>query len=138
VRSIALSHNVMSPIPKTHPAVGLMGLRKPLGIFERPKVPPQAGEVVVHVEWTASNPFDLHQSDGGLLVDSYPKTMGDSFAGTVVQLGPPPPEGSPDYATADAQVSEKVFSFVFQKDKEKAHQKYSTVATVCFQNRLRD
>lgn len=40
----------------------------------------------MRVEWTASTPLDLHQADGGLLVN-HPQVLGDGTAGTVVKVG---------------------------------------------------
>ncbi len=117
-----------SKIPNTHPAVVITKPRAPLAIVERPTVAPGAGEVIVHVEWTSSTPLDLHQADGGLLIQPM-AVMGSSFAGTVVQRGPPPPQGTPAYATQDVREGEKVFGFAWRIPVEKCHQTFITVPT---------
>ncbi len=71
----------------THNAVATVAIRAPLAIIQAPTVLPVGREVLVHVEWTASTPLDLHQSDGGLLVE-YPGVLGDGLAGTVARVGP--------------------------------------------------
>ena len=64
-----------------------MAVRAPLEIIEVPTIQPTGREVRVKVEWVASTPLDLHQADGGLLVE-HPQILGDSPAGTVVETGP--------------------------------------------------
>lgn len=70
----------------THPAVVTASVRGPLQVIQVPTIAPSAGEVLVRVEWTASTPLDLHQNDGGLLVQ-HPQVLGGNIAGTVVELG---------------------------------------------------
>ncbi|KAJ4310300.1 hypothetical protein N0V94_008510 [Neodidymelliopsis sp. IMI 364377] len=70
----------------THAAVATIGIKSPLGIIEVPTPTPTGEQVLVRVEWTASTPLDLHQNDGGLLV-THPQVLGDSVAGTVVEVG---------------------------------------------------
>lgn len=71
----------------THNAVATVAVRAPLGIIQHPTIQPREGEVLVRVEWTASGPLDLHQNDGGLLVE-HPQVLGDGVAGTVKSIGP--------------------------------------------------
>lgn len=71
----------------THNAVATVAVRAPLGIIQLPTIQPREGEVLVRVEWTASTPLDLHQNDGGLLVE-HPQVLGDGVAGTVKSVGP--------------------------------------------------
>lgn len=68
---------------KTHAAIVTRALRASLEILQVPTIPPTGNEVLVHVEWTASTPLDLHQNDGGLLV-KHPQFLGDGTAGTVL------------------------------------------------------
>lgn len=75
----------MTTIP-THPAVVTVAPRAALEIMQLPTISPAKGEVRVRVEWTASTPLDLHQADGGLLVQ-HPQVLGDGVAGTVVEVG---------------------------------------------------
>jgi Zn-dependent alcohol dehydrogenase len=70
----------------THNAVATVAVRAPLAIIEVPTIQPVKGEVLVRVEWVASTPLDLHQNDGGLLVE-HPQILGDGMAGTVVNIG---------------------------------------------------
>lgn len=74
-------------IPSTHKAVVTVARRAPLAILDVPTFPPtpNTNEVLVKLEWTASTPLDLHQNDGGLLVQ-HPQILGDGIAGTVVQI----------------------------------------------------
>ena len=71
----------------THSAIVTTAIHAPLEILQVPTITPDAGEVRVRVEWTASTPLDLHQADGGLLA-KHPQVLGDSVAGTVVEVGP--------------------------------------------------
>lgn len=70
-----------------HNGVATVAIRAPLAIIQLPTVQPREGEVLVRVEWTASTPLDLHQNDGGLLVE-HPQVLGDGVAGTVKIIGP--------------------------------------------------
>jgi len=70
----------------------------------------------VRVEWTASTPLDLHQNDGGLLVE-HPQVLGDSTAGTVVELGPD---------VRNLKIGDKVFGFTWRSQVEKAQQELCT------------
>ena len=97
---------------QTHQAVVTVGPRKPLEILQVPTPIPKANEVLIHVEWTASTPLDLHQADGGLLV-KHPQILGDSSAGTVTAIGP---------EVSSFVVGDKVFGFSWRSAKEKAHQ----------------
>lgn len=70
----------------THKAVATLAPRAKLGLIDVPTVKPSAGEVRVKVEWTASTPLDMHQNEGGLLVN-HPQILGDGTAGKVVEVG---------------------------------------------------
>lgn len=70
----------------THTAIVTTAIHAPLETLQVPTITPRAGEVRVRVEWTASTPLDLHQADGGLLV-KHPQVLGDTIAGTVVEVG---------------------------------------------------
>lgn len=100
----------------THPAVVAVAPRAPLELIQVPTVPPGKGEIRVRVEWTASTPLDLHQADGGLLIQ-YPDVLGDGVAGSVMEVG----EG-----VEKLSVGDKVFGFTWRCRKEKAHQVYTT------------
>jgi NADPH:quinone reductase-like Zn-dependent oxidoreductase len=71
----------------THAAVVTVAARAPLEVHQVPTITPSAGEVQVRVEWTASTPLDLHQSDSGILI-VHPYVLGSGGAGTVIKLGP--------------------------------------------------
>lgn len=70
----------------THAAVVTVAPRAALEVIQLPTISPAKGEVRVRVAWTASTPLDLHQADGGLLVQ-HPQVLGDGVAGTVVEVG---------------------------------------------------
>jgi hypothetical protein len=114
------------PIMPTHSAVATVGLKKPLAIVQVPTVKPIREQVRLRVEWTASTPLDLHQNDGGLLV-KHPQVLGDSAAGTVVEVGPD---------AKRLKVGDQVFGFTWRAPTEKAHQEFCTteewlLAKVC-------
>lgn len=71
----------------THAAVVTVSVGGLLAIHQVPTPELEDGEVQVRVEWTASTPLDLHQNDGGLLVN-HPQVLGDGTAGTVSKVGP--------------------------------------------------
>lgn len=71
----------------THQAVASVAIRAPLELISVPTVTPEADEVRIRVEWTASTPLDLHVSDGAVLGDP-PSVLGSNCAGTVVEIGP--------------------------------------------------
>lgn len=100
----------------THAAVVTVATREPLQIHQVPTVHPSEGQVRVRVEWTASTPLDLHQADGGLLVQ-YPQVLGDGIAGTVVEVGT---------GVKRLKINDKVFGFTWRSQQEKAHQTYAT------------
>jgi NADPH:quinone reductase-like Zn-dependent oxidoreductase len=91
-----------------------VGPRKPLQVISLPTPTPKNNEVLVRVEWTASTPLDLHQADGGLLVNP-PQVLGDGCAGTVVATG---------VSVQHLNVGDKVFGFTWRVQQEKAHQEY--------------
>ncbi|RDW89190.1 hypothetical protein BP6252_01222 [Coleophoma cylindrospora] len=106
----------------THTAVVTAAVRGPLETIQVPTVTPSAGEVRVRVNWTASTPLDLHQNDGGLLVN-HPQVLGDGVAGTVVELGP---------GVTGLKVGDSVFGFCWREQKEKAHQEFVTAPEYLF------
>ncbi|KAG0201626.1 hypothetical protein BGX28_005595 [Mortierella sp. GBA30] len=111
----------MSTLPSTQKAVALLAKRTPLVEISVPVYPPAAGEVVVRVQWTASTPLDLHRSDGGLLISSYPHLQGSGgVAGTVVAIG----SGGD---LKDLQVGDHVSAFAFHGGKEANQQEYITI-----------
>ncbi|KAH7394870.1 chaperonin 10-like protein [Phaeosphaeria sp. MPI-PUGE-AT-0046c] len=101
---------------QTHLAIATVGLKAPLGCIRVPTVKPVGSQVRVHVEWTASTPLDLHQNDGGLLVQ-HPQVLGDGTAGTVVEVGSD---------VKRLSVGDKVFGFTWRNQTEKAHQTFCT------------
>lgn len=101
----------------THYAVASVGLKAKLGLIQVPTVKPTGEQVRVHVEWTASTPLDLHQNDGGLLVQ-HPQVLGDGTAGTIVEVGPD---------VKRLSVGDKVFGFTWRNQAEKSQQEFVTV-----------
>lgn len=111
----------MSSLPKTQKAVALEAKRKPYIQLTTPVHPPSEGEVVIHVQWTASTPLDLHYADGGLLISQYPFLTGNGGAGgTIAAVG----QGGD---LKGLEVGDKVVSFAFHGGKEANHQEYITV-----------
>ncbi|EXJ60445.1 hypothetical protein A1O7_04598 [Cladophialophora yegresii CBS 114405] len=98
----------------THPAVVTVGPGLPLEILQVPTPTPTGNEIRVRALWTASTPLDLHQADGGLLVQ-HPQLLGDSVAGRVVEVGPHATKYNP---------GDLVFGFTWRSQREKAHQEY--------------
>jgi NADPH:quinone reductase-like Zn-dependent oxidoreductase len=99
-----------------HTAIATVGPKAPLENIQVPTITPQAGQVRVLVEWTASTPLDLHQNDGALLV-THPQVLGDGTAGTVVEVGPD---------AKRLRVGDKVFGFTWRSRQENAHQDFVT------------
>ena len=100
----------------THSAVATVGLKAPLGVIQVPTVKPIGEQVRVRNEWIASTPLDLHQNDGGLLV-THPQILGDTTAGTVVEVGPD---------VKRLKVGDKVFGFTWRSQTEKGMQEFVT------------
>ncbi|ETI24718.1 hypothetical protein G647_04087 [Cladophialophora carrionii CBS 160.54] len=98
----------------THPAVVTVGPGLPLEILQVPTPTPTGNEIRVRALWTASTPLDLHQADGGLLVQ-HPQLLGDGVAGRVVEVGP---------LATKYQPGDLVFGFTWRNQAEKAHQEY--------------
>jgi NADPH:quinone reductase-like Zn-dependent oxidoreductase len=111
----------MSTLPSFQKAVALPAKRTPLIELSTPVHPPAAGEVVVHVQWTASSPLDLHRADGGLLIPSYPSLQGGGgAAGIIAAVG-----SSGDLK--GLKVGDRVSAFAFHGDKEANQQEYITI-----------
>lgn len=106
----------------THTAVVTVGLKMPLETRQVPTITPKGDEVRMRVEWTASTPLDLHQNDGGLLVN-HPQVLGDGSAGTVVEVGSD---------VKRLKVGDKVFGFTWREQKEKSHQEFCTAPEYLF------
>ncbi|KAL1605773.1 hypothetical protein SLS59_003577 [Nothophoma quercina] len=100
----------------THSAVVTTGLKAKLELNLVPTVKPTGEQVRVRNEWTASTPLDLHQNDGGLLVH-HPQVLGDSTAGTIVEVGPD---------VKRLKVGDKVFGFTWRTQAEKGQQEFVT------------
>lgn len=99
----------------------MAGKRVPYTEISTPVYPPEAGEVVVKVQWTASTPLDLHRADGGLLIPSYPAQTGSGgAAGTVVAVGP-------GGDLKGLKIGDEVAAFAFHGGKEANHQEYITI-----------
>lgn len=108
-------------LPTTQQSIALAGKRKPLITTTSPVYPPQAGQVVIRVQWTASTPLDLHRADGGLLIQDYPFLSGSGGAAGVIA------GVSPDGDTKGLQIGDKVMSFAFYGNEQANHQEYMTV-----------
>lgn len=108
----------MAAIPTTHKAVVSPEARKPLAMLDVPTAQPEAGEVVVHVQWTGSSPVDLHMADGRLFGPGLNQIPGDTFAGVIAGLGP---------QVTTLKVGDRVTGFAFAKPQYRAQQEYVTV-----------
>ncbi|KAK8076083.1 hypothetical protein PG994_003355 [Apiospora phragmitis] len=69
--------------PRTHTAVAVVGARQPLEAIRVPTASPEADEILIRSQFTASTPLDLHRADGGLL-----QQPGDIFGSTTVGVKP--------------------------------------------------
>lgn len=110
----------MAAIPSNHKAVVSPGARQPLAILDVPTAQPEAGEVLVRVQWTGSSPVDLHLADGGLFGPEPNQIPGDTFAGVVAALGP---------EVTTLKVGDRVAGFAFARPQYRAQQEYVTVPT---------
>lgn len=100
----------------THSAVATVAKKARLEIIQVPTTTPEPQQVRLRVEWTASTPLDLHQNDGALLV-KHPQVLGDSVAGTVIEVGSD---------TKRLRVGDKVFGFTWKTQAQKAYQEFCT------------
>ena len=76
------------------------------GVFEEILVPtgkPQAGEILLKVQYSAMIAFDTYQTDLGYFVNEYPVILGFNASGTVEEVGP---------GVVDLKVGDKVTSLV--------------------------
>lgn len=114
-----------SVIPSKHSAVVIVAPRHPLEILPVDTIPPSEGEVLVRVQWFASTPLNLHNADGGLLVQP-PHVMSGCFAGTVARLGDlSSPSLSP--SSRSLRVGDEVFGFGFATQQQRPMQEYITI-----------
>lgn len=100
----------------TFPAVIVPGLKQPLTLARLPIPAIQPGEIRVRIEWAPSAPLDVYQVEAGLMA-RFPQSLGDTAAGTVVEVGPD---------TTLFNVGDRVFGFFFHGEREKAQQVYVT------------
>ncbi|KAI0405755.1 GroES-like protein [Xylaria palmicola] len=101
---------------RTHDGLVLVDTKTPYEVRKYPTISPRGDELMVNIKWTASTPLDLHQADGGLLVD-YPMRVGSTGAGIVVEVGPD---------VKHFKVGDRVFGFAHQKPEWRTHQEYAT------------
>ncbi len=108
-------------LPTTQQSIALAGKRKPLIVTTSPVHSPQAGQVVIRVQWTASTPLDLHRADGGLLISEYPFLSGSGGAAGIIAAV------SAEGDTKGLQVGDEAMSFAFYGNEQANHQEYMTV-----------
>ncbi|KAI1318406.1 GroES-like protein [Xylariaceae sp. FL0255] len=101
---------------RSHDALVTVAARAPYEVRKFLTVSPKGDEIMINVKWTASTPLDLHQADGGLLVE-HPMRTGSTSAGVVVEVGPD---------VKHLKVGDEVFGFAHQKPEWKAHQENAT------------
>lgn len=117
----------LSPsIPAKHPAVVVVAPRAPLAINQLDTVAPAAGEVLVRVQWTASTPLNLHNADGGLLIQP-PHVMSACFAGAVAQVGERGADTAGSASVPLLEVGDAVFGFAYEAQHQRPMQEYITV-----------
>ncbi|ORY71681.1 zinc-binding dehydrogenase [Pseudomassariella vexata] len=116
------------PGPNSHPAVVITQVRSPLSTLYYPNLTPKAGEIRIRVEWTASSPLELHQADGGLLIQP-PHIIGSSAAGTVMEVGPSSSPTNSNSSNNRFEVGDKVFGYSFKTTPERCGQVYITAAS---------
>ncbi|KAI2612191.1 chaperonin 10-like protein [Hypoxylon fragiforme] len=97
---------------KTHKALVTVAPRAPFEIHEYPTIQPTGDEIRIHVQWRASTPLELHEADGGLLLEP-PQRTGRTSAGIVVEVGPD---------AKRLKVGGKVLGYAHQKPSWQAHQ----------------
>ena len=97
----------------THPAIATPSPRSPLTLLDLPTPTPASTEVQIHNLYTTVGPLELHQADGGLLIVTHPRVLGDAFAGLVLAIG----SEVRGLAPGDA-----VFGFAFRAQAEKGWQ----------------
>ncbi|TGJ79764.1 hypothetical protein E0Z10_g9007 [Xylaria hypoxylon] len=107
---------------RTHDGLVLVGTRAPYEVRKFPTISPKGDEIMVNIKWTASTPLDLHQADGGLLVE-HPMRTGSTGAGIVAEVGTD---------VKHFQVGDRVFGFAHQKPEWKTHQEYATAPAWVF------
>lgn len=115
----------MSSVPEKHQAVVIVQARTPLEILEVDTVPPSTGEILVRVQWFASTPLNLHNADGGLLIQP-PHIMSGCFVGEVALMGDAV-NSSAASSSQDLKVGDKVFGFAYAENKQRPMQEYITI-----------
>lgn len=95
----------------THAAIVAKGLGRPLEVRAVPTAAPGQGQVRVRVEWVPSSPLDVRQVEAGLMAQ-FPQGLGDSIAGTVVEVGS---------QVKDLNVGDKVSALCSMERKRKQH-----------------
>ncbi|KAI1497716.1 GroES-like protein [Biscogniauxia marginata] len=103
-------------IKQMHDALVTVAPRRPYEVRKFLTVAPKDDEITVNIKWMASTPLDLHQADGGLLVE-HPMRTGSTSAGVVVAVGP---------NVKKLRLGDEVFGFAHQKPEWKAHQEFAT------------
>lgn len=116
----------MPSVPEKHQAVVIVQARAPLEILEVDTKPPSTGEILVRVQWFASTPLNLHNADGGLLIQP-PHTMSGCFAGEVALLGDAAAAISSSSPPQHLEIGDKVFGFAYAENKQRPMQEYITI-----------
>ncbi|KAJ8120315.1 hypothetical protein ONZ43_g2945 [Nemania bipapillata] len=100
----------------THDGLVLVGTRTPYEVRKFPTLSPKGNEIMINMKYTASTPLDLHQADGGLLVQ-HPMQTGSTGVGVVVEVGPD---------VKHFKIGDRVFGFAPKEPAWRTHQEYST------------
>lgn len=115
----------MVTVPAKHQAVVVVRARAPLELLEVETVPPSTGEILVRVLWFASTPLNLHNADGGLLIQP-PHIMSGCFAGEVALLLGDTVDSSSS-SSQHLKIGDKVFGFAYAGNKQRPMQEYITI-----------
>lgn len=101
----------------THAAVIATGIKEPLQLQQVPTQTPKENQVRIRIEWVPSAPLDVFQVDAGLMA-KFPQSLGDTAAGTVVEVGP---------NVKQLTIGDKVFGAFFHNEHQKSMQIFATV-----------
>ncbi|KJA26772.1 hypothetical protein HYPSUDRAFT_35919 [Hypholoma sublateritium FD-334 SS-4] len=90
-----------------------------IDVIQVPTRAPDAGEVLLRVEYAAMIAFDTYVTDLGFFVEEYPMILGFSASGTVSNLGS---------GVEGLKVGDRVTAFTFGESQNKGLQEYITLS----------
>ncbi|KAF1977639.1 GroES-like protein [Bimuria novae-zelandiae CBS 107.79] len=98
--------------------------KSPLSVQDAPFPRPEAHDVLIRNHALAMNPIDFKQQDSGAMVNSWPYTLGQDIAGTVVEVG----SAVTTLQKGDRGVAALASQIVTQKGANAGFQLYTTTA----------